>query len=92
MRSSEPRRLRPALEHTINALRSTGRLEPCDALVLALARTAADKADSTRLGDTERRQWARLLAQLELRLRDLGGPVDDAFAQLLAAAAGPSAS
>jgi hypothetical protein len=87
--ASESHRLRSGLEHTVRALRQTGRLEPCDALVLALARTAADKAESSSLSDREQRQWARLLSHLELRLRGLGGPVDDSWAQLLAAASGP---
>lgn len=80
--------MRSALEHTIRALRSTGRLESCDALVLALCRTAADKAEDLSLSDRERRQWAKLLTTLEFRLRGLGAPVDDEWSKLLLAAAG----
>jgi membrane glycosyltransferase len=87
--ASEVHRLQAGLERTIKALRATGRLEPCDALVLALARTAAQRAESPDLSPREQRQWARLLTQLEWRLRSLGAPVDDTFAALLQAASGP---
>jgi hypothetical protein len=85
---AEVRRLRRSLEATLRALRATGRLEPCDQLLVGLARTAADRADS--LAEPDRRQYLKVLNQIELRLRMLGGPVDDAFAELLAQAAGPA--
>ena len=83
---SEPQRLRRALEDTIRALRQAERLGPADALLVAMLRTCADRADSRR---EDSRQYLRLLAHLEARLQGLGAPVDDEWAQLLASATGP---
>jgi hypothetical protein len=87
---AEVQRLRRSLEATLKALRDTGRLEACDQLLIGLARTAADRADS--LAEPDRRIYLKILAALELRLRLLAVPVDDAFAELLAQAAGPTAT
>jgi hypothetical protein len=87
------RRLRRAADDTLRALRRSGRLEPCDTLLMALVRTTADVADQRR-NDPDA-AWhlnaaLKLLADLDGRLRQIGGPEHDAFAELLAAASGPA--
>jgi hypothetical protein len=87
------RRQRRSADLTIRALRAGGRLEPCDTLLVALVRTSADRCDELRGAEGKEfheTQALRLLFDLEDRLRGLGGPSDDAFDQLLAAAAGPT--
>jgi hypothetical protein len=86
-------RQRRAVEVTLSALRSTGRLELVDASLVAQFRTTADLADELRR-DPER-TWhlmaaLKLLGEQEARLRQLAGPHDDDFAALLSAAAGPA--
>ena len=83
------RRIRRNAEATIRAARSTGRLENCDDLLVALVRTAADACDEQR-GYEGENQALRLAADLEARLRAVGGPSDDAFDRLLAAASRPA--
>ena len=71
----------------------SGRLEACDALLVALLRTCADRCDELRGVDGKEfheAQALRLAGELEARLRSLGGPSTDAFDQLLAAATGPA--
>ena len=85
------KRLRRAADDTLRAMRRSGRLEDCDQLLVALVRTTADVADQRR-NDPEA-AWhlnaaLKLLADLDGRLRSIGGPEHDAFAELLAAAAG----
>jgi hypothetical protein len=92
MTASRPvKRVRRATDTTIRALRSGGRLEPVDDLLVALLRTCADRCDELR-GDDEaayhETQMLRLTGELEARLRGTGGPQSDAFDQLLAAATG----
>ena len=86
-------RLRRAADDTLRAMRRSGRLEDCDTLLVALVRTTADVADQRR-NDPEA-AWhlnaaLKLLADLDGRLRQIGGPEHDAFAELLAAASGPA--
>ena len=83
------RRIRRNAEATIRAARSTGRLEACDDLLVALVRTAADACDEQRAQEGEN-QALRLAADLEARLRAVGGTVDDTFDRLLAAASRPA--
>ena len=83
------RRIRRNAESTIRAARSTGRLESCDDLLVALVRTAADACDEQRGAEGEN-QSLRLAADLEARLRAVGGTVDDTFDRLLAAASRPA--
>lgn len=81
------RRLAGAAEKTIAALRRTGRLEAVDTLLVALVRSACERADD--LSDPVlARQYLRVAAELEARLRSLGGEIDDSFARLLLAASG----
>jgi hypothetical protein len=85
------RRVRRQAERTLKALREAGRLEPCDALLVALIRTCADRCDELRAiegKEFHEAQALRLAGELEARLRDVGGPAADAFDQLLAAATG----
>src|SRR5215471_11615313 len=93
VRGGPVRRMRREAENTIKALRDAGRLERCDQLLVALIRTTADVADELR-ADPEaayhHTQALKLLAELDGRLRTLGAPENDAFADLLAAASGPS--
>lgn len=87
------RRVRRSCDDTIRALRQSGRLEACDAMLVALLRTCADRCDELRgLEGKEfhEAQALRLAGELEARLRSLGGPSTDAFDQLLAAASGPA--
>jgi hypothetical protein len=87
------KRIRRSTEKTITALRATGRLEPCDILLVALLRTCADRCDELRGEDGKEfheAQALRLTGELEARLRALGGPSTDAFDQLLALASGPA--
>jgi hypothetical protein len=87
------RRVRRSADKTITALRSAGRLEPVDALAVALLRTCADRCDELRGAEGKEfheAQALRLTAELEARMRSLGGPSTDAFDQLLAAATGPA--
>jgi hypothetical protein len=82
-------RLRRQAELTIGALRASGRLEPGDALLVALVRTTAEVADERRDDPTAAYHLTaalRLLADLDVRLRTLAVAEDDAFADLLAAA------
>lgn len=84
-------RLRRAADDTLRAMRRAGRLEDCDTLLVALVRTTADVADARRRDPDA--AWhlnaaLKLLAELDGRLRQIGGPEHDAFAELLAAAAG----
>ena len=67
------RRIRRNAESTIRAARSTGRLEACDDLLVALVRTASDACDEQRGGEGETLAL-RLAADLEARLRAVGGP------------------
>jgi hypothetical protein len=91
VRDGPVRRMRREADNTIRALRDTGRLEPCDQLLVALIRTAADAADELRDDPDARYHFnatLKLLAELDARLRTLGGPDHDAFTDLLAAASG----
>src|SRR5215471_12837764 len=87
------KRLRREADRTIAALRAAGRLERCDQLLVALVRTTADVADEKR-DDPDATYHLnaalKLLADLDGRLRGLGAPADDGFAQLLAAVTGPA--
>jgi hypothetical protein len=87
------RRVRRSAEVTLKALRSAGRLEPVDSLLVALLRTCADRCDELR-GDEGKEfhetQALRLTGELEARLRDVGAPSSDAFDDLLRAATGPA--
>jgi len=87
------RRMRREAEHTIKALRDAGRLERCDQLLVALVRTLADEADELR-DDADGRYHLnaalKLLVEIDARLRTLGAPENDAFADLLAAVADPA--
>ena len=85
------KRVRRSCDITIKALRSGGRLEPADTLLVALLRTVSDRCDELRGVDGKEfheAQALRLAGELEARLRSLGGPSTDAFDQLLAAATG----
>ena len=87
------KRVRRSCDTTITALRASGRLEACDALLVALLRTTADRCDELRGAEGKEfheAQALRLTGELEARLRSLGGPQTDAFDQLLAAATGPA--
>ncbi|HEY2303236.1 MAG TPA: hypothetical protein VGH66_15155 [Acidimicrobiales bacterium] len=87
------KRVRRSCDLTIKALRDSGRLEACDALLVALLRTTSDRCDELRGADGKEfheAQALRLTGELEARLRSLGGPQTDAFDQLLAAATGPA--
>ena len=87
------RRVRRSCDATVKALRDSGRLEACDAMLVALLRTCSDRCDELRgLEGKEfhEAQALRLAGELEARLRSLGGPSTDAFDQLLAAATGPA--
>ena len=87
------RRVRRSCDDTIKALRSSGRLEPCDVALIALFRTCADRCDELRGVEGKEfheAQALRLYGEIEARLRSLGGPSTDAFDQLLAAATGPA--
>jgi hypothetical protein len=87
------KRIRKATDRTVTALRKLGRIEPADTLLIALLRTSSDRCDELR-GDEGKEyheaQALRLTGELEARLRGVGGPVSDAFDQLLAAATGPT--
>jgi hypothetical protein len=88
------KRVRRSCDGTIQALRSGGRLEPVDDLLVALLRTSADRCDELRGAEGmefNEGQALRLTGELEARLRGTGGPQTDAFDQLLAAATGPAA-
>jgi hypothetical protein len=85
------RRLRRAADMTIGALREAGRLESCDSLLVALVRTVAEVADERRSDPAQAYHLTaalKLLSELDARLRTLAAPVDDPFAELLAAARG----
>jgi hypothetical protein len=85
------RRIRRQLERTLTAMRESGRLESVDAGLVALARTNADRCDELRAvegAEFHEAQALRLQAELDAKLRNVGGPVSDAFDQLLAAASG----
>jgi hypothetical protein len=91
MRGGPVKRLRREADATIKALRDSGRLERCDQLLVALIRTTADEADEIR-DDPDARYHLnaalKILSDLDARLRTLGAPEHDAFADLLAAATG----
>ena len=85
------KRVRRSCDDTIKALRAAGRLEACDALLVALLRTICDRCDELRAVEGKEfheAQALRLAVEVEARLRSLGGPSTDAFDQLLAAATG----
>jgi hypothetical protein len=87
------RRIRRNAEATIVALRKGGRLEAGDALLVALARTVADRCDELRGVDGaafHESQALRLMVEVDQHLRNLGAPANDAFDQLLAAVSGPA--
>lgn len=87
------RRVRRSADQTIKALRDSGRLEACDAMLIALLRTCSDRCDELRAVEGKEfheAQALRLAGELEARLRSLGGPSTDAFDQLLAEASGPA--
>ena len=48
-------RIRRGLDETLRAMRDTGRLEPVDAALVALARVAADQLDDACLDEDESR-------------------------------------
>jgi hypothetical protein len=90
-RGSE-RRLRRSVEQTVKALKMQEALGAEHALLVGMMRHCAEHAEgeeSRGLSDSERRQWVRLLAVLELRARGglLPAPDDD-FGRLLAMASG----
>lgn len=88
------RRVRRSCDDTVRALRQAGRLEACDAMLVALLRTNADRCDELRGVEGKEfheAQALRLQLEGEARLRSLGGPSTDAFDQLLAAATGSAA-
>ena len=85
------RRMRREADRTIKALRDGGRLEGVDQLLVALIRTTADVADEHRANPDAAYHLnaaLRLLADLDSRLRTLGGPEVDDFAALLELASG----
>ena len=84
------KRVRRATDKTIAAARRAGRLEDYDDLLVALLRTNADRCDELRGVEGaafHETQALKLQLEAEARFRTLGGPTDDAFDQLLAAAA-----
>jgi hypothetical protein len=87
------RRVRKAFDRTVGELRKLGRVEPSDSLLIAIGRTCSDGCDELRGVEGmeyHEAQRLRLALEVEARLRGVGGPVSDAFDQLLAAATGPT--
>ena len=87
------RRARRSYDETVRALRAGGRLETVDLALIALGRTVADRLDELRGMEGKEfheTQVQRLMFDLLGRLDNVGGPVSDAFDQLLAAASGPA--
>ena len=85
------RRTRRAFDATVRALRAGGRLEPVDALLVAVGRTNADRCDELRAVEGKEfheAQALRLMFEIARDLANAGGPASDAFDQLLAAATG----
>src|SRR6516162_8473002 len=83
-------RHRGAFDRMIAARRRAGSLEDVDQSLVALGRSAADLLDEL-AGDSESR-WhfvaaLKVAVDIDARLRTVGGPEHDAFAELLAAAA-----
>ncbi len=81
-------RIRRGLDETVKAMRDTGRLEPIDAGLLALARVAADELDAA-VRDTDESRYTRatLIARYHgvldaLVNRDPGDDLDDLAALL----------
>ena len=86
---------RRALDRYVATLVDLGRVDRrVDGLVLEVGRRAADQADQTRDDAEQRYHHAaalKLLLEVEARLYNRGGPTDDAFDALLAAATDPAA-
>ena len=84
--------MRRSVEQTIRALRRQEAIGPEHQLLVGLMHHAAEMAEGPEgagLSDSEKRQWCRLLAQLEATARGGVVPADDAFSRLMMAASGP---
>jgi hypothetical protein len=88
-------RHRTAYDRMIAARRRAGSLEEVDQSLVALGRSAADLCDE--LAGIDEARWhfiaaLKVAADIDARLRTVGGPEHDAFAELLAQASGSAPS
>ena len=84
--------MRRSVEATVRALKAREAIGSEHALLIGLMRHAAEMAEGPEgagLSDSEKRQWCRLLTQLEATARGGVVPSDDGFNQFLAMVSGP---